>query len=114
MGWKNVLVVKKPYYENLVKALYSNMDVEISDKIVTSIGGVHVEFDVALLNRILRTLNEGLELYSSRAKIDYPWFSIENVVRKICRRHDLFLSFDQYIFLSHSNKKISKRFITNF
>ena len=62
---------------------------EVSDKIVTSVRGIHIEFDVALLNRILGTPNEGLELYSARTKIDYPWFLIENVVQKICRRHDL-------------------------
>ena len=80
MGWINVLVVKKQYYENLVNLFYSNMDMEISDKIVTSVGGIHIEFDVAKLNRILGTLNKGLELYSARTKIDYHWFSIENDV----------------------------------
>ena len=62
---------------------------QTSDKIVTSVGGIHVKFDVAKLNRILGTPNEGLELYNVRTKIDYPWFLIENVVQKICRRHDL-------------------------
>ena len=38
---------------------------------------------------LLGTPNEGLELQSSRAKIDYLWFSIENVFRTICRRHDM-------------------------
>ena len=82
MGWENVLVVKEHYYENLVKLFYSNMDMEASDKIVTSVGGVRIEFDIALLNRILGTPNEGLELYSAKAKIKYSWFSLENVVRK--------------------------------
>ena len=58
------------------------MDVETSDKIFTSVGGVHIEFVVAMLNLILGNSNEGLDLYSARTKIDYPWFSIENVVRK--------------------------------
>ena len=93
MGWKDVLVVKEQYFENLVKVFYTNMDTEISDKIVTSVGGVRIEFDVALLNRILGTPNEGLELYSARAKINYPWFSLENVVRKICQRRDLSSAF---------------------
>ena len=62
---------------------------EISNKIVTSVGVIHIEFNVALLNRILGTPNEGLKLYNIRTKIDYSWFSIENVVRKICRRRDL-------------------------
>ena len=49
MGWKNVLVVNEHYYENLVKVFYSNMDTEVSDRIVTNVGGVHIAFDVALL-----------------------------------------------------------------
>ena len=93
MGWKNVLVVKERYYENLVKVFHSNMDTEVSNRIVSNVGGVHIEFDVALLNSILGTPNEGLELYSARAKIKDPWFSLENAVRKICRRRDLSSAF---------------------
>ena len=69
------------------------MDTEVSNRIVTSVGGVHTEFDVALLNSILRTPNEGLELYSARAKIKEPWFSLENFVQKICRWRDLSTAF---------------------
>ena len=93
MGWKNVLVVKEHYYENLVNVFYSNMDTEVLNRIVINVGGVHIEFDVALLNCILGTPNEGLELYSARAKIDYPWFSLENTVRKNCRRCGLSSAF---------------------
>ena len=66
---------------------------EGSNRIVTNVGGVHIEFDVGLLNSILGTPNEGLELYSARAKIKEPWFSLENVIRKICRRGDLSTAF---------------------
>lgn len=69
------------------------MDTEVSNRIVTNVGGVHIEFDVALLNSILGTPNEGLEIYSARAKIKQPWFSLENAVRKICRRRDLSTAF---------------------
>ncbi|KAH9791901.1 hypothetical protein KPL71_003915 [Citrus sinensis] len=93
MGWKNMLVVNDPYYENLVKVFYSNMDTELSNRIVTNVGRVHIEFDVALLNSILGTPSEGLEMHSARAKIKQPWFSLENVVRKICRRRDLSTAF---------------------
>lgn len=91
IGWKNVLVIKEKYSENLVKVFYSNMIItsEFSGRIVTNVGGIPIEFDVTTLNRILGTPNDGLELYSTRTKIDYPWFSIENAVRKICRRSDL-------------------------
>ena len=93
MGWKNVLVVNDPYYENLVKVFYSNMDMDVSNRIITNVGRVHIEFDVALLNSILGTPNEGLEIYSARAKIKQPCFFLENAVRKICRRRDLSTAF---------------------
>ena len=45
MGWKNVLVIKEQYYENLAKVFHSNMIMGSSDRIVTSVGGIHIEFD---------------------------------------------------------------------
>ena len=68
MGWKNVLVVKERYYENLVKLFYLNMVIflEFSNRIAISVGRIHIEFDVTVLNHILRTPNEGLELLSVR------------------------------------------------
>ena len=45
MGWKNVLVIKEQYYENLVKVFYSNMIIGSSNRIVISVGGIHIEFD---------------------------------------------------------------------
>lgn len=62
MGWTNFLVLKEPYYPNLIKVFYSN---------------------------ILRTPSKGLELYTSRSKVHYPWYSNDDVVGKICRRSDL-------------------------
>ena len=79
MRWKNLLVINEHYYENLVK-VYSNMDTEVSNRIVTNAGGVHIQFDVVLLNSIIGTRNEGLELCSVRAKIKELWFSLENAV----------------------------------
>ena len=45
MGWKNILVIKEQYYENLVKVFYSNMIMGSLDRIVTSVGGIHIDFD---------------------------------------------------------------------
>ena len=45
IGWKNVLVIKEQYYKNLVKVFHSNMIMGSSDRIVTSVGGIHIEFD---------------------------------------------------------------------
>lgn len=52
MGWKNVFVIKERYYENLVKVFYSNMAIfsQITNRIVTSVEEIHIEFDVADLN----------------------------------------------------------------
>ena len=52
MGWKNVFVIKERYYENLVKVFYSNMAIfsQITNRIVTSVEEIHIEFDVANLN----------------------------------------------------------------
>ena len=55
-----MLVVNEHYYKNLFKIFYSNMDAEVSNRIVTNVGGVHIKFDVVLLNFILVTPNEGL------------------------------------------------------
>ena len=99
MGWKNVLAVNEHYYENLVKVFYSNMDIEVSNRIVTNVGGVHIEFDVVLLNSILGTPNEGLELYNPRAKIKDPWFSLENPLHRI---HHLFSTLFLLFLICHS------------
>lgn len=48
MGWKNVLVVKGQYYENLGKVFYSNMDMETRIKLLQVLG----EF---ILNLMLRS-----------------------------------------------------------
>ena len=66
---------------------------QTTNRVGTSIGGIPIEFDVVDLNKILRTPNEGLELYTARGRIDYPWYSVEDVVRKICRHSDLSFKF---------------------
>ena len=95
IGWKIFLVVKERYYENLAKVFYSNMviSLEFSNRIFTSVGRIRIEFDVAILNHILRTRNEWLELYSGRNKIDYPWFTLKDAIWKICRRSVLSSTF---------------------
>ena len=82
IGWTNTLVLKERYSLNLVRVFYSNMLIssQTTNRIVTSIGGIPIEFDVANLNKILRTPNKGLELYTARGIIDYPWYFVEDVV----------------------------------
>ena len=53
---------------------------QITNRVVTSVGGIPIEFNVVNLNKILRTPNEGLELYTTRRRINYPWYSFKDVV----------------------------------
>ena len=91
MGWTNVLVILEPVYPNLVRVFYSNMifSSNTTSRIFTNVAGIHLEFDVEDLNMILRTQNEGFLVYTSRSRIDHPWYSVVDVVQNICRRDDL-------------------------
>lgn len=79
VGWVNDVMFEENVYLNLVKAFYSNMDtfVETQYRIITHVGGVKIEFYVSVLNEILGTPDEGLEIYSVRKPL-------------ICRHIDLF------------------------
>lgn len=50
--------------------------------ISTNVTRISIEFDVKDMNMILRTRNCGLHLYTSRHKIDYPWYSVVGAVKK--------------------------------
>lgn len=91
MGWANLLTLREPIYPSLVKVFYSNMLISDTapNKIFTSVGGVEIAFDVEELNRILMIPNEGFQVFSSRKKIQKPWFNVVDAVRNICRRSDL-------------------------
>ncbi|KAH9697929.1 hypothetical protein KPL71_023812 [Citrus sinensis] len=90
-SWENALNIEEKVYPNLVRNFYSNMDLSATrlDKLVTYVGGLHVEFTVEDLNSILRTDHVGLELYTSRKELQFNCFSHIDVVRNICRRRDL-------------------------
>ena len=64
--WSNALNIAENAYPNLVKVFFSNMDIstEKQNRVITSVAGIPIEFDVADLNTIIRTKYEGLELYS--------------------------------------------------
>lgn len=38
-------------------------------------------------------MNDGLHVYTSRHKIDYPWYLIVDVIKNICRRSNLLEEF---------------------
>lgn len=91
ISWKNVLVLKERVYPNLVLVFYSNMLIftNTSNRISINVAGIPIKFNIELLNMILRTRNDGLYLYTSKYKIDYPRYSIGDVVRNIYRHSNL-------------------------
>ena len=91
VGWSNALNIAENAYPNLVKVFFSNMDISTKkqNRVITSVAGIPIEFDVADLNTILGTKDEGLDLYSSRKELKFAKYSHVNVVRNIYRRSDL-------------------------
>lgn len=54
-----------------------------TNMIITNVAGISIEFAVEDLNMNLKTRNDGLHLYTSRNKIDYPWYLVVDDVRNI-------------------------------
>ena len=65
VGWLNAIVFEENVYPDLVKVFYSNMDVSAENKtrVITNVRGVMIDFDVSMLNSIIRSSNFGLEIY---------------------------------------------------
>lgn len=91
MGWTNALVIRESIYLNLVRVFYSNMliSTHTAIRVITNVSRISIEFDVEDLNMILKTMNKELDIYTSRQRIDYLWYSVVNAVMNICRRSDL-------------------------
>ncbi|KAH9671118.1 hypothetical protein KPL70_017229 [Citrus sinensis] len=91
VGWLNALVVEENVYHDLVKVFYSNMDcsAEKEIRVITTIGGVLIEFDDSDLNSILGSSDDGLDIFSPRKPPDIDDYVHVDVVRYICRRSDL-------------------------
>ena len=89
--WESAIDFDDRVYPNLVRVFYSNMEIFETrlDRIVTQVGGVHIEFDVELLNNILGISNDGHRIYTSRKALFFSTFSHHRGVRNICRRRDL-------------------------
>lgn len=92
VGWSNALNIAENAYPNLIKVFYSSMDAsaEKQNWVITSVADIPIEFDVVVLNSILETKDEGLELYSTRKELKFKRYAHVNAVRNICRRSDLF------------------------
>ncbi|KAH9697387.1 hypothetical protein KPL71_023585 [Citrus sinensis] len=91
VGWFNALVVEENVYPDLVKIFYSNMDcsAEKENRVITTVGGVLIEFDDSDLNTILGSSVDGLEIFSPRKPPDIDDYVYIDAVKNICRRVDL-------------------------
>ena len=90
-------------YENLVWIFYSNMELSATQqiKIITSIGGVRIEFDEVDLFSILRIWYGGLDIYTTRKELDFNDFHHVDGVWNICKRRDLSNDLYSLSFRSH-------------
>ncbi|KAH9685862.1 hypothetical protein KPL70_014139 [Citrus sinensis] len=90
VGWLNALVVEENVYSDLVKVFYLNMDcsVEKENRVITTVGGVLIEFDDSELNSILRSSDDGLEIFSPRKPPDIDDYVYIDAVKNICHRVD--------------------------
>ncbi|KAH9680506.1 Integrase catalytic domain-containing protein [Citrus sinensis] len=91
VGWLNALVVEENVYPDLVKIFYSNMDcsAEKENRVITTVGGVLIEFDDSDLNTILGSSDDGLEIFSPRKPPDIDDYVYIDAVKNICRPVDL-------------------------
>ena len=91
VGWINALLIEENVYPDLVKVFYSNMEVSEKNKtrVITTVGGVKIDFDVSLLNSILGSSDFGLEIFELRKSPKLTGFTHVDAVRNICRRSDL-------------------------
>ena len=69
------------------------MNKEISatrlDRIVTQVGGVHIEFDDEDLNGFLGISSDGHKIYTSKKALSFEGFCHDDGVCNICRRREL-------------------------
>ena len=62
---------------------------EKENRVITTGGGVSIEFDDSELNSILGTSDDGLEMFSPRKPPDIDGYVHIDAVKNICRRIDL-------------------------
>ncbi|KAH9724358.1 CCHC-type domain-containing protein [Citrus sinensis] len=91
VGWLNALIVEENVYPDLVKVFYSNMDCSAKkeNRVITTVGGVLIEFDDLELNSILGSSDDGLDIFSPRKPPDIDDYVHVDAVRNICWRSDL-------------------------
>ncbi|KAH9716551.1 hypothetical protein KPL71_021497 [Citrus sinensis] len=90
-SWIDALLIEENVYPDLVKVFYSNMDcsAEKENRVITTVGGVLIEFNDSELNSILGSSDDGLNIFSPRKPPDIDDYVHVDAVRNICRRSDL-------------------------
>lgn len=60
-------------YPNLIKVFYSNMDISArnQNQVIIDVAMDLTEFDVVDLNLVLKTRDNGLEIYTSRKELQF-------------------------------------------
>ncbi|KAH9697591.1 Integrase catalytic domain-containing protein [Citrus sinensis] len=91
VGWIDALLIEENVYPDLVKVFYSNMNcsAEKENQVITTVGGVLIEFDDSELNSILGSSDDGLDIFSPRKPPDIDDYVHVDAVRNICWRSDL-------------------------
>ncbi|KAH9783400.1 Integrase catalytic domain-containing protein [Citrus sinensis] len=91
VGWIDALLIEENVYPDLVKVFYSNMDcsAEKENRVITTVGGVLIEFDDSDLDNILGSSDDGLDIFSLRKPPEIDDYVHVDAGRNICRRNDL-------------------------
>ncbi|KAH9783348.1 Integrase catalytic domain-containing protein [Citrus sinensis] len=87
VGWIDALLIEENVYPDLVKVFYSNMDcsAEKENRVITTVGGVLIEFDDSDLDNILGSSDDGLDIFSLRKPPEIDDYVHVDAVRNICR-----------------------------
>ncbi|KAH9668296.1 hypothetical protein KPL70_021361 [Citrus sinensis] len=89
VGWIDALLIEENVYPDLVKVFYLNMDcsAEKENRVITTVGGVLIEFDDSDLDNILGSSDDGLDIFSLRKPPEIDDYVHVDAVRNICRQH---------------------------
>ncbi|KAH9770963.1 hypothetical protein KPL71_012543 [Citrus sinensis] len=87
VGWIDALLIEENVYPDLVKVFYSNMDcsAEKENRVITTVGGVLIEFDDSDLDNILGSSDDGLDIFSLRKPPEIDDYVHVDAIRNICR-----------------------------
>lgn len=99
-----------------MKIIYSNTNIfsKNENRVKISVARIYIEFDVVDLNTILKTKDEGLELYLSKKELKFVRYTYANIVWNICRRFHLFMKYVRLNFMPNIWAYKSKSYTAYF